>query len=158
MLVSAKPDADFSRGCAVGESASYFSRPTPTAIRELTLGDTSVMRELLLFLLALWSCLWLQPQGDVGWLNRLSVHQPIVESLLHRFSVVIPPFSVKRNAHLSVRRRQLRSHLWIYFGDRFFVYRCIWDEFGEPIVVLSGYAGGDEPHRLLFIGCSFRNY
>jgi hypothetical protein len=57
-----------------------------------------------------------------------SVHYPPVESLLHCFSVVIPPFSVKRNANLSVCRRQLRSHLWIYFGDRFFVYRCIWDE------------------------------
>ncbi len=57
-----------------------------------------------------------------------SVHYPPVESLLHRFSVVIPPFSVKRNANLSVCRRQLRSHLWIYFRDRFFVYRCIWDE------------------------------
>src|SRR5918998_3953681 len=87
-----------------------------------------------------------------------SAHHPLVEFLLHRFSVVIPPFSVKCNAHVSVCRRQLRSHLWIYFGDRFLVYRRIWDEFGEPMVVLCGYAVGDQFHRLLFFGCSFRNY
>src|SRR5215203_2595918 len=112
----------------------------------------------LVCLLTLRGRLRAQPYRDVGWLHRLSVRQPLVESLLHRFSVVIPPFSVKRNAHFSVRRRQLRSHLLIYFGDRFFVDRCIWDEFGEPMIVLPGYAVGDQPHRLLFIGCSFRNY
>ena len=99
-----------------------------------------------------------QPQRDVGWLQRLSVHQPLVEPLLHCFAVVIPPLSVKRNAHVSVCRWQLRAHLWIYFGDRFFVYRCIWDEVGEPMVVLCGYAVGDQFHRLLFLGRSFRNY
>src|ERR671921_392657 len=90
--------------------------------------------------------------------SRLSGHQPLVERLLHRFSVVIPPLGVIPNAHVSICRRQLRSHLWIYFGDRFFVYRCIWDVLGEPMVVLPGYAIGDQPHRLLFMGCSFRNY
>src|SRR5215210_502515 len=87
-----------------------------------------------------------------------STHQPLVESLLHRFSVVIPPFSVIPNAHLSVCCRQLRSHSWIYLGDRLFVYRCIWDELGKPMIVFPGHAVGDQFHSLLLIGCSFRNY
>src|SRR5215203_2281973 len=66
--------------------------------------------------------------------------------------------SALANAHVSMCRWQLRRHLWIYSGDRFFVDRCIWDELGEAMVVLPGYAVGDQPHRLLFIGCSFRNY
>src|SRR5829696_6522448 len=109
-------------------------------------------------LASLWSGTLAQPQRDVSGLHRLSVHQPLVESFLHSFSVVIPPFSVKCNAHFSVRRRQLRSHLGIYLGDRFFVYRCIWYEVGEPMVVFPGYTVGDQLHRLLFFGCPFRNY
>jgi hypothetical protein len=42
MLASLKPGADFSRGVRSGESATYFSRPTPTAIRELALGDSTL--------------------------------------------------------------------------------------------------------------------
>src|SRR5215208_389711 len=79
--------------------------------------------------LTLQSRLRSQPQRDMGWLHRLSVHHPLVEPLLHRFSVIVPPLSVKCNAHVSMCRWQFRSHSWIYFGDRFFVYRCIWDEF-----------------------------
>src|SRR5918994_2778532 len=87
-----------------------------------------------------------------------SASHPLVETFRNRLAVVVPPLSVIRYAHLSVRRRQPRSHLCIYLGDRFFVYRCIWDVFGEPMVVLCGYAIGDQPHRLLLMGCSFRNY
>jgi hypothetical protein len=40
MLVSVGLDADFSAGgVRIGVSATYFSRPIPTAIRELTLGE-----------------------------------------------------------------------------------------------------------------------
>src|SRR5215208_6757502 len=87
-----------------------------------------------------------------------SACNPLVETFLNRLAVVVPPLSVIRYAYLSVRRRSPRSHLGIYFGDRFFVYRCIWNEFGEPMVVLPRYTVGDQPHRLLLMGCSFWNY
>ncbi len=43
MLVSAKLGAFFRGGAQVGESATHFSRPTPTAIRELTFEDTPLL-------------------------------------------------------------------------------------------------------------------
>src|ERR671921_886570 len=145
--------------CAPCNATAYLSDPPPPILANLISGSVpsrSLRGYCTLTLSAGHSEQSRGPATKTRGLHRLSVHQPFVEPLLHRFSVVIPPPSVKRNAHVSVCRWQLRRHLWIYFGDRFFVYRCIWDEFREPMVLFSGYAVGDKPHGLLFIGRSFR--
>src|ERR687889_729779 len=147
--------------CAPSKATAYFSDPPPPILANLISGSVPSGHLRGYCTLTLSAGHSEQSRGaatKTRGLHRLSVHHPLIEPLLHRFSVVIPPLSVKRNAHVSVRRRQLRSHLWIYFGDRFLVYRCIWDEVREPMVVLCGYAVGDQFHRLLFMGCAFRNY
>src|SRR5919112_991202 len=147
--------------CAPCNATAYLSDPPPPILANLISGSVpsrSLRGYCTLTLSAGHSEQSRGPATKTRGLHRLSVHQPPVEPLLHRFSVVIPPLSVKRNAHVSVCRWQLRSHLWIYFGDRFFVDRCIRDEVGEPMVVLCGYAVGNQLHRLLFLGRSFRNY
>jgi hypothetical protein len=71
MLALLEMVADISRGCARRTIGHLHIATHPPPIRELTLGDTSVIRELLLCLLALWSCHGAQPQRNVGWLHRL---------------------------------------------------------------------------------------
>src|SRR5918912_1491765 len=96
--------------------------------------------------------------GSLGINLWASTSHPPVEALCHRFPIVVPPLGIIRHTHVSVRRRELVGQFWVYLGDRLFVYRCIGYELGEPLVVFPRYAVGDQLHRLILVGGSFRNY